>query len=77
MEREDIAMRAEAADDALHGGRDHRRVAEFLAGMHVGKVQFDHRDLHGADGVVQRDRSVGIGTGVDGDAGGSVLTKAA
>ena len=72
MEREDIALRAKTADDALHGGRDHRLVAEFLAGMHVGKVQLDHRDLDGADGIMKRDGRVGIGTGVDGDAGSGV-----
>ena len=63
-------MRAETADDALDGGRDHRRVAEFFAGMHIGKMQFDHRDADGADGVVQGDRGMGVGTGIDGDAGG-------
>lgn len=72
MQREDVAMCAEAADNTLHGGRDHGLVAKFLAGMHVGKVQFDHRDLDGANGVVQGDRRMGIGTGVDGDAGGGV-----
>jgi hypothetical protein len=72
VKREDVAVRAETADDALDGGRDHRRVAEFFAGMHIGKVQFDHRHLDGANGVVQGDRGVGIGTGIDGDASGGI-----
>jgi len=50
--------------------RDHRGVAERLAGMDVAQVDFDGRDADGRDGVAQRVGVVGERAGVDHDAVG-------
>ncbi|ENN85991.1 hypothetical protein RHSP_16040 [Rhizobium freirei PRF 81] len=72
MKRQDVAMRSETADHTLSGGRDHRFVPEFFACVDVGDMHLHDGNGNGADCVMQRDRRVPIGTGVDGDAGGLV-----
>ena len=45
-------------------------MTEILAGVDVADVDFDGRNLHRHQRVVQRDRGVRIAAGVDDDAGG-------
>src|SRR3546814_18120249 len=70
VERKNVAGRPEAADDALAGGSDQRPVPEFLACMHVGDMDLDDRNGDGAYSDVERDRRVGIGARIEGDAEG-------
>ncbi len=44
-------------------------MAKALASMNVRKMDLDRRSAAAGDGVAQRDRGVGIGSGVDDDAG--------
>ena len=66
--RKPVAVDAEAADRGEGGLGRKGVVAKTLAGMDVADVDFDGRNLHADDGVVQRDRGVGIGAGIDDDA---------
>jgi hypothetical protein len=59
-----IAGRAKARDGGHGGHADIALVAEFLALVRVGQVDFDHRGLDALDRIVQRDAGVGIGAGV-------------
>ena len=40
-------------------------MAEFFAGMDVGKVDFHDRHLGGGDGIAQRHAGVGVAGGID------------
>ena len=73
LQRQRIAERAEAADHADRHRRYHRNVAKCFARMDVGQMHLDHRHRRGgADGVVDGDRGVGVGAGIEDDAGGLV-----
>ena len=52
LDRQHVAIDAEADDDAGRHGRNPRVVAKRLARMDVGDVQFDHRHGRALDGVV-------------------------
>ena len=60
-------MDAKAGDlSPAHGG-DEGTVAEFLARVGVGEVNFDGGDARGGDGVPKCDAGVGISGGVEDD----------
>ena len=43
-------------------------MPEGLAGEDVGEMHLDHRQADGADGVVEGDRGVAVGAGIEHDA---------
>src|SRR6185503_9473180 len=86
-----LCAAAEAADSCLHGqlvpvgtqpgdqaGRDVREVrvmTERLAALQVREVNLDERDLHGEQGVAQRDTGVREGAGIDYDIGDALACR--
>ena len=46
-------------------------MAEGLAGEDVGEMHLDHRQADGPDGIVEGDRGVGVGAGIEDDARGA------
>jgi hypothetical protein len=63
VQRDQVALHAEADDDAGGGGGDVGVVPERLARMHVGDVALDHRQaVHALDGVVHCAKAPGLNT---------------
>ena len=69
VDRERIALDAEAADHGLGGKRNIGMVAPGLARMDVADVALDRRHADALDGVMARDRSVGQAARIEHDAG--------
>ena len=69
VDRQKIRFGAEAADDALGDRRDRRMVAKFLARENVREMHFDDRRVDRADRIVERDRGMRVGAGVQNHAG--------
>jgi hypothetical protein len=61
----DVAVEAEAGDDALGVGRHERAVPELLALVHVGEVDLDERGSELGARVADGDGVVGPGGGVE------------
>jgi hypothetical protein len=59
-----VAVHAEPRYYPGGRGGDERVAPEFLAGVHVGDVALDQPELRSLDGIVQRERGVGVGTGL-------------
>ena len=68
IERQFIAVSAEAADDAQRHRRDVAVVAERLTLVDVGEMHLDDRRFRRLERIVQRNRGVGIGGGIENDA---------
>src|SRR5438105_9317750 len=68
LDGEAVALDAEAAERGEGRARGVGVVAKALAGVDVGHVHFDRRDLHREQRVVQRDRGVRIAAGIAADA---------
>ena len=68
LQSKQIGVLSKAADLSDAHRRDHRFVAERLAGMDVGHVHLDAGLVHRGDGVADRVAVVGVGTRVDDDA---------
>ena len=74
-DRQPIAVDAETRKhrDGGHGGEG--VVTEALAGVDIADVHLDGGDRHRLQRVMQCDRGMGIGAGVDDDAGGIVRMR--
>src|SRR5262245_55971317 len=70
VDRQRIALDAEAAERRPGDRRDVREVAEALAREDVADMDFDQRNLDRRDRVADRDRGVGVAGRVEHDAGG-------
>jgi len=66
--RQNVAQRAEAGNLTAHHRGDHRVAAELLAGVDVGKMDFDGGKPATGDGVADGDAIVGIRSRVDDEA---------
>jgi mono/diheme cytochrome c family protein len=64
------AMGAEAANDAMGDRRDMAVVAEGLALVDIGQMHLDHRHAGQPQGVMDGDRGVTVGSGIDDDPAG-------
>src|SRR5262249_45870647 len=60
-----VTLRAEAGDDTRRHARDVGVLAEGLALVDVGDVHLDDREITSAERVQNRDRGVGVSSGVD------------
>lgn len=56
-----VSCHTQATDDGSSLGRQVRVVAEGLAGVDVGDVELDEGDLDAGQGILKRDRGVGVG----------------
>ena len=65
FKRQNISLCAETLDDTPRDRRDEAGVAEGFAGVRVGEVHLDDRGGDGLDRVVERDRRVGKGAGIE------------
>src|SRR6185295_16118162 len=74
-QRELIAGRAEARDRSERHVRKERLVAEWLPGGDVREVQLDERDLHGEQGVTQRDARMRERGRIEQDYGDSLVAS--
>ena len=63
-----VAVKSEAADDALAGATDERLVAKLLTLVYIGDMYLDNWALEGADAVLQCYTGMCIGTCVEHDA---------
>src|SRR3984893_998936 len=70
LDRERVAGDAETAQARLGYRRNVGMMAEALAREDVADVDLDDRHFDRGDRVANGDRGVGIGTGIDDDAGG-------
>lgn len=68
LDGEAIALDAETAERGEGRACGVGMVTKTLAGVDVGHVHLDRRDLHREQCVVQRDGGVGIAAGIDDDA---------
>src|SRR5580704_6341582 len=68
-DRKAVAVNAETRKCREGGPGGKRVVAEALAGVDVADVDLDRRDFHRDQRIVERDRGVRIGTGIEDDAG--------
>ena len=66
--REPVAFDAEARQTGKGGHRGEGMMPETLAGVNIGDVNFHSGNVRALDRVVQRNRGVRIGGGVDDDA---------
>ena len=60
-----VRLHSETADDAATGSRYHGLVAKCLALVHVAQVHLDNGQPYTADGIVQGNAGVRIGTCVE------------
>src|SRR5260370_5475468 len=68
VDREPVAVDAEAAKRSEGGFGGEGMMPETLASVNVADVHFDGWNFHRDQRVVQRDRGVGIAAGIDDDA---------
>src|ERR1700682_3821583 len=68
-DREPVAIDAEAGERGERGLGGEGVMAEILAGVNVADVDFDGRNFHRHQRVMQRDRGVGIAGRIDDDPG--------
>ena len=62
-------MAAESGDHADRGRADIGVMTEAFTLVDIAEVHFDHRQFGGVQRIEQGDRGVGIGAGIDDDAG--------
>src|SRR5262249_41602478 len=72
LDRQRVALDAEAAQARPRHRRDMGAMAEALARKDVADVDLDNGQLDRGDRVANGDRGVGVGAGIDDDAGGLV-----
>src|SRR6202022_4933779 len=68
VDREPVAVDAEAAKRSEGGLGGEGMMSETLAGVNIADVHFDGWNFHRDQRVMQRDRGVGIAAGIDDDA---------
>src|SRR5687767_12491877 len=69
IQAEQVAHGPETTDHADGDGRYERAMAKALASMNIRQVDLDRRSAAAGDGITERDRGVGVGAGIDDDAG--------
>lgn len=60
-------MRPETANNSLGGGRYHRGMAEFFPRVDIRNMNFNDRNSNRPHGVMQCDRCMRVGTGIERD----------
>jgi len=64
---DNVALRAQAADDALDRARKLRMAMELIAGMDVGDVNLDDGPVERLEGIVDRNGRERVARGIDDD----------
>ena len=67
VKRETVAVSAKPRDHGIDRRAHKRGAAKWLAGVHIGEVEFDLRGVDGFEGVMKGDRRVCVGARIDND----------